>query len=65
MIEDHSPVELVAIGIGHDVTHHYKRAVTITDAEQLGGAMTDQLAELFDVKGWPRRETTEASKRRV
>ena len=51
MIEDHSPVELVAIGIGHDVTHHYKRAVTITDAEQLGGAMTDQLAELFDVKG--------------
>jgi cobaltochelatase CobT len=51
MIEDHSPVELVAIGIGHDVTQHYNRAVTITDAEQLGGAMTDQLAELFDVKG--------------
>ncbi|HCY05662.1 MAG TPA: cobaltochelatase subunit CobT [Gammaproteobacteria bacterium] len=50
MIENHSPVELVAIGIGHDVTHHYKRAVTITDAEQLGGAMTEQLAELFDVK---------------
>ena len=50
MIEDHSPVELVAIGIGHDVTHHYKRAVTITDAEQLGGAMTDQLAELFEIK---------------
>lgn len=46
-IENHSPVELVAIGIGHDVTHHYRRAVTITDAEQLGGAMTDQLAELF------------------
>ena len=44
-------MELVAIGIGHDVTHHYQRAVTITDAEQLGGAMTDQLAELFDVKG--------------
>lgn len=50
MIEVHSPVELVAIGIGHDVTHHYKRAVTITDAEQLGGAMTDQLAELFEIK---------------
>jgi cobaltochelatase CobT len=47
MIEERSPVELVAIGIGHDVTHHYNRAVTITDAEQLGGAMTDQLAELF------------------
>ncbi len=50
MIENHSPVELVAIGIGHDVTHHYKRAVTITDAEQLGGAMTEQLAELFEIK---------------
>ena len=50
MIENYSPVELVAIGIGHDVTHHYKRAVTITDAEQLGGAMTDQLAELFDIQ---------------
>jgi cobaltochelatase CobT len=50
MIESQSPVELVAIGIGHDVTHHYRRAVTITDAEQLGGAMTDQLAELFEIK---------------
>jgi len=49
MVENYSPVELIAIGIGHDVTHHYSRAVTITDAEQLGGAMTDQLAELFDV----------------
>ena len=49
MIENHSPVELVAIGIGQDVTHHYKRAVTITAAEQLGGAMSDQLAELFEV----------------
>lgn len=47
-IENHSPVELVAIGIGHDVTHHYRRAVTITDAEQLGDAMTDQLVDLFD-----------------
>ncbi|MDH3640554.1 MAG: cobaltochelatase subunit CobT [Gammaproteobacteria bacterium] len=50
MIEGYSPVELIAIGIGHDVTHHYKRAVTITDAEQLGGAMTDQLAELFETQ---------------
>ena len=49
-IENHSEVELIAIGIGHDVTHHYERAVTITDAEQLGGAMTEQLAELFDVQ---------------
>lgn len=48
-IEKYSPVELIAIGIGHDVTHHYGRAVTITDAEQLGGAITDQLAALFDV----------------
>jgi cobaltochelatase CobT len=41
-------VQLIAIGIGHDVTRYYKRAVTIVDAEQLGGAMTDKLAELFD-----------------
>jgi cobaltochelatase CobT len=47
-VEARSPVELIAIGIGHDVTRYYKRAVTITDAEQLGGAMTDKLAELFD-----------------
>ena len=47
-IENHSAVELVAIGIGHDVTHHYRRAVTITDAEQLGDAMTEQLVDLFD-----------------
>ena len=50
MIENQSSVELLAIGIGHDVTHHYSRAVTITDADQLGGAMTDQLAELFEIK---------------
>ena len=49
-IEAGSPVELLAIGIGHDVTHHYRRAVTITDAEQLGGAMTEQLAALFEVE---------------
>ncbi|WAC29108.1 cobaltochelatase subunit CobT [Ancylobacter sp. SL191] len=53
-IEDKSPVELIAIGIGHDVTRYYKRAVTIVDAEELGGAMTEKLAELFDEK--PRGE---------
>jgi cobaltochelatase CobT len=47
-IETKSPVELVAIGIGHDVTRYYRRAVTIVDAEELGGAMTEKLAELFD-----------------
>jgi len=47
-IEEKSSVELLAIGIGHDVTRYYKRAVTIVDAEQLGGAMTDQLASLFE-----------------
>src|SRR3984957_16944746 len=46
-IEIRSPVELIAIGIGHDVTRYYKRAVTIVDVEQLGGAMTEKLAELF------------------
>jgi cobaltochelatase CobT len=48
-IETRSPVELAAIGIGHDVTRYYARAVTIMDAEQLGGALVDQLAGLFDV----------------
>ncbi|MFD0986168.1 cobaltochelatase subunit CobT [Methyloligella solikamskensis] len=47
-IETRSPVELLAIGIGHDVTRYYRRAVTITDAEELAGALTDKLAELFD-----------------
>ena len=47
-IEHRSPVELVAIGIGHDVTRYYRRAVTIVDAEQLGGTMLEKLAELFD-----------------
>ena len=56
-IENHSDVELVAVGIGHDVTHHYRRAVTITDAEQLGDAMTNQLVDLFD-------EESNKSKRR-
>jgi len=52
-IEACSPVELIAIGIGHDVTRYYKRAVTIVDAEELGGAMTEKLAELFDEKAAP------------
>jgi cobaltochelatase CobT len=47
-IEERSPVELAAIGIGHDVTRYYRRAVTIMDAEQLGGAMIEQLANLFE-----------------
>jgi cobaltochelatase CobT len=54
-IESKSPVELVAIGIGHDVTRYYKRAVTILDAEQLGGAMTDQLIALFAQDGAERK----------
>lgn len=48
MIERRRAVELLAIGIGHDVTRYYQRAVTITDVEQLAGAMTEQLASLFD-----------------
>jgi len=56
MIETRSPVELVAIGIGHDVTRYYRRAVTIMDAEELGGTMMIQLADLFDEgAGGPRR----------
>ncbi len=47
-IENRTPIELIAIGIGHDVTRYYRRAVTLIDAEQLGGAITDKLAELFD-----------------
>ena len=47
-IEKQSPVQLVAIGIGHDVTRYYKRAVTIMDVEQLGGTMIEQLAGLFE-----------------
>jgi cobaltochelatase CobT len=61
-IETRSPVELIAIGIGHDVTRYYRRAVTIVDAEELGGAMTDKLAELFEEnpapeprRRWPAR----------
>ncbi len=60
-IEQRSPVELIAIGIGHDVTRYYQRAVTIVDAEELAGVMMEKLAELFEQKqsvperGHPRR----------
>ena len=54
-IETRSPVELIAIGIGHDVTRYYRRAVTIVDAEQLGGVMTEKLAELFEDESTIRR----------
>ena len=47
-IEKQSPIQLVAIGIGHDVTRYYRRAVTIMDAEQLGGTIIEQLADLFE-----------------
>ena len=56
-IETRSPVQLIAIGIGHDVTRYYRRAVTIVDAEELGGAITEKLAELFS-------ETSEAPQKR-
>jgi cobaltochelatase CobT len=52
-IESRSPVELIAIGIGHDVTRYYRRAVTIVDAEELGGVMTEKLAELFEEDAAP------------
>ncbi len=60
-IEQRSPVELIAIGIGHDVTRYYRRAVTIVDAEELGGAMIEKLAELFDEK--PKTETLRPQRR--
>ena len=50
-IETYSPVELIAIGIGHDVARYYRRAVTISDAEELAGAMMEKLAELFSEPG--------------
>ena len=59
-IETRSPVELIAIGIGHDVTRYYRRAVTIVDAEELAGAMTEKLAELFaeEAGGFSRRPSS-------
>ena len=50
MIEKRGHIEVIAIGIGHDVTRYYRNAITITDIEQLAGAMTEQLARLFDKK---------------
>jgi cobaltochelatase CobT len=52
-IETRSDVELAAIGIGHDVTRYYRRAVTLIDAEELGGAMMKNLTDLFDEDGTP------------
>ncbi|MGE4166913.1 MAG: cobaltochelatase subunit CobT, partial [Xanthobacteraceae bacterium] len=63
-IETRSPVELIAIGIGHDVTRYYRRAVTIVDAEELGGAMTEKLAELFEEHAQAERSPSR-SRRRV
>ena len=62
-IETRSPVELIAIGIGHDVTRYYRRAVTIVDAEELGGAMTDKLAELFEEDAPPVRKMQRGPRR--
>ena len=61
-IETRSPVELIAIGIGHDVTRYYRRAVTIVDAEELGGAMTEKLAELFDERARSNRGGAEVQR---
>jgi cobaltochelatase CobT len=63
-IETRSPVELIAIGIGHDVTRYYRRAVTIVDAEELGGAMTEKLAELFEEHAAAERAASQARTRR-
>ena len=64
-IETRSPVELIAIGIGHDVTRYYRRAVTIVDAEELGGAMTEKLAELFEETTAAAERPTRRTRRRV
>jgi cobaltochelatase CobT len=59
-VEGREAVELIAIGIGHDVTRYYRRAVTIVDAEELGGTMMKKLAELFDedaALAWQRAAT--------
>ncbi|MDP4032942.1 MAG: cobaltochelatase subunit CobT [Pseudorhodobacter sp.] len=63
MVERRKQVELIAIGIGHDVTRYYQRAVTITDVEQLAGAMTEQLAGLFDTD--PRKRAQVLGMRKV
>ena len=63
-IETKSPVELIAIGIGHDVTRYYRRAVTITDPSELAGAMTDKLVELFDETSTPVKGERNSGRRR-
>jgi cobaltochelatase CobT len=64
-IETRSSVELIAIGIGHDVTRYYRRAVTITDPSELAGAMTDKLVELFEEGEDGRQPLPRAPKRRM
>jgi cobaltochelatase CobT len=64
-IETRSSVELIAIGIGHDVTRYYRRAVTITDPSELAGAMTDKLVELFEEGDDGRQPLPRAPKRRM
>ena len=63
-IELRSPVELIAIGIGHDVTRYYRRAVTLVDVEQLGGTVLEQLASLFEEDGAPTQRRFAAASRR-
>jgi cobaltochelatase CobT len=64
-IETRSPVELIAIGIGHDVTRYYRRAVTIVDAEELGGVMTEKLAELFEEQAAQSEQPARPARRRL
>ncbi len=64
-IESLSPVELIAIGIGHDVTRYYRKALTLVDAEQLGGAMVEQLASLFEERRGGRGEPKSVAARGV
>ena len=64
-IETRSPVELIAIGIGHDVTRYYRRAVTITDPSELAGAMTDKLVELFEEEGLAAQARQRGVRRKV
>jgi cobaltochelatase CobT len=55
---------LIAIGIGHDVTRYYRRAVTISDAEELAGVVMEKLAELFSEPGKGASPSGRASSRR-
>jgi cobaltochelatase CobT len=64
MVERRGQVELLAIGIGHDVTRYYERAVTITDAAQLAGVMTEQLAGLFESDPKKRNQAAKRGARR-